>query len=247
MKRTIFALAVLGALATAAQAADLPRKAPALPAATDFLTAYTGSGFYIGANIGGGGGSANMAAANVVNLQGLVGLTLGYGWAMTSTSMAFIEGDFDVMNLSTGSNAGLTFNGPVDLDQRLGFGFPTGGLATLPVVGPLFTSIFGSGATLPPFAALAPGVTATKSTMYVFVGADEKDVSANLGEGSNKTWLIAPEIGFGNRQQLSNGFGMDTSIAAQFDSRGTCVGGLPAGVACGNIGTSFLGKLKLLY
>jgi len=100
---------------------------------------------------------------------------------------------------------------------------------------------------LPPFAALAPGVTATKSTMYVFVGADEKDVSANLGEGSNKTWLIAPEIGFGNRQQLSNGFGMDTSIAAQFDSRGTCVGGLPAGVACGNIGTSFLGKLKLLY
>lgn len=245
MKRIVIAAAALCALATAAPAADLPAKSKPSTFA-NLLTSYTGQGLYVGANMGGGGGSANVASANVVALQGLVGLTVGYAWTLSPTNFAAIEADFDVMNLSTGSNAGLTLNGPADFEQRFIYGFPMGNLSQLPVLGPIFTSIFGSNSTLPPFQALPPGVTATNTHMYLFAGVDEKDVSANLGLASSRAWLIAPEVGFGNRTQLSNGFALDTSLAAQFDSQGTCVGS-PFGNMCGNIGTSYIGKLKLLY
>ncbi len=230
----------LGLALASAQAADLPLKAPPK---LNALGPYTGSGLYVGFNAGGGGGSADMAAANVVALQGLVGVTVGYAWSMPSgTAFAAVEGDFDVMNLSTGSNAGLTLNGPADLEQRVLYGFPVQGfLSQVPLIGTLFGNT-----PLPPFQTLPPGVTATNSHMHVFAGVDEKDISANFGLASNRAWLIAPEIGIGNRVQLSNGFAMDTSIAAQFDSRGACVGA-PIGNMCGNLGTNFIAKLKLLY
>jgi len=247
MFRKVLLATAFAALSTAALAADLPAKAKPSTTFQNFLTAYNGSGLYVGVNIGGGGGSASVASANVVSLQGLVGLTIGYGWAVTPTNFAFVEGDFDAMNLSTGSNLGLTLNGPLDFEQRVGYGFPVGNLAQLPVIGPIFSGIFGSNSTLPPFQTLPPGVTATNMNMYVFAGIDEKDVSFNFpGLASNRAWLIAPEVGFGTRAQLSNGFAMDTSLAAQFDSQGMCVGA-PVGPTCGNIGTSFIGKLKLLY
>ena len=241
--KSLILAAALAALALPAAAADMPAKAPP-PAAPSLLSPYSGSGPYVGFNTGGGGGSASMTQANVVSLQGLVGLTVGYAWSLQGgASFAAVEADFDVMNLSTGSAAGLTFNGPVDLEQRVLYGFPVQtALQMLPILGNLFGNL-----TLSPFQPLQPGVTATNSHMYLFAGVDEKDVSANLGGTSHKTWLIAPEVGFGNRVQLNNGFAMDTSLAAQFDSRGACVGAPLVGAECGNIGTAFIGKLKLIY
>src|SRR5581483_689699 len=211
MIRKTLTVAIAATLfAGAAGAADLPLKSPGL---ANVLAPYTGSGLYVGFNAGGGGGSASAANANVVSLQGLVGVTIGYAWSLPSAqSFVAVEADFDLMNLNTVANAGVTLNGPADFEQRIIFGFPLQTAAQfLPFLGNLL-----SNTTLPPFAALPAGVTAGNSHMYIFGGIDEKDVSVNFGLASNKAWLIAPTFGFGNRVQLSNGFAMDSSIEAQF-------------------------------
>ena len=243
MKNLAIAAVALCLGASPASAADLSLKAPQSPLA-NILGAYTGSGLYIGFNAGGGGGSTNLGPANVVDLQGLMGVTIGYAWTMSPTRFAAIEADFDAMNLSTGTTAGITLNGPVDIDVRGLYGFPIQDfLGMVPLVG----NLLGGNVTLPPFNALPAGVTAGNSHMYVFGGFDVKDVSANIGAGSNTAWLIAPQLGFGNRVQLSNGFAMDSSLAVQFDSRGMCIGVPAGGEACPNIGMNVIGKLKWLY
>lgn len=242
--KTHFALAITAALCFGAHAADLPVKAP-VQNLSNLLSPYSGSGLYVGLNTGGGGGNANLSQANVVALQGLAGITVGYAWALPSQqSFAAIEADVDMMNLSTGATAGLTLNGPVDIDVRALYGFPWQTVGQyLPVFGNLFTNN-----PLPPFNALPAGVTATNTHFYIFAGFDVKDVSLNVGLASNKEWLIAPQVGFGQREQLSSGFALDTSMAIQFDEKGLCVGAAPVGqTGCGNLGLAFIGKLKLLH
>ena len=80
MKRIVLIAGIGLGLCAQALAADLPVKAPPLSA----FHPYTGSGFYVGFNTGGGGGSASMSNANVVALQGLAGITVGYAWAMAN-------------------------------------------------------------------------------------------------------------------------------------------------------------------
>lgn len=246
MKRLAMMIALLAAAAIPAAAADLTLKAPAQ---TLLGPGYTGQGLYVGMNMGGGGGNANVSvpgigSGNLVDLQALVGVTVGYAWTLSPTRWVAVEGDFDIMNLSTsGSGLPLTLNGPADLEQRVLYGFPIQAfLAMLPVqlsgitLGPL-----------PPFQALPPNVTAGNAHMYVFAGIDEKDVSANFGASSNKVWLIAPEVGFGNRVQLSNGMAQDVSLGVQFDSKGMCVGAPVGAPGCGNLGTQYFAKFKLIY
>lgn len=240
MNRIALAALAVACLSGPALAADLPVKAAPL---SNIFGPYTGYGLYVGFNAGGGGGNANLANANVVSLQGLVGLTVGYAWSLPSgQSFLAIEGDFDLMNLNTGANAGLTLNGPADLEQRVLYGFPLQTAAQfVPFLGNLL-----SNNPLPPFNALPAGVTAGNSHLYLFAGVDEKDVSTNVGLTANKAWLIAPEVGFGNRVQLSNGFAMDQSLAVQFDEKGQCVG-VASGQMCGNLGTNYIAKIKFLY
>jgi hypothetical protein len=248
MKKFIVAAALAAfAMVGAARAADLSVKALTLP---NLLAAgYTGSGLYIGGNMGGGGGHANVSAstigsANLVDLQALIGVTIGYAYTMSPTRWLAAEIDVDMMNLSTSGNGlPLTLSGPMDIEIRGLYGFPIRDfLSMLPV------QLTGLGnIQLPPFNALPAGVTATNSHMYVFAGVDFKDVSANVGAASDKVWLIAPEVGIGNRVQLSNGMAQDTSLAVQFDSKGMCVGAPVIGDGCGNIGMQVIGKLKLLY
>lgn len=242
------ALAVLGM--APARAADLPQLPLKAPLQGLLGSGYTGSGFYLGMNMGGGGGQANVntpgLAANVVDLQALIGVTVGYAITLSPTRWASFELDVDMMNLSTtGNGLPLTFNGPLDIEARAIYGFPLSDfLNKLPVQ---ITGLGFNLPALPPFQALPPGVTAGNAHMYVFAGVDFKDVSANFGGGSNKVWLIAPEIGFGNRVQLSNGMAQDTSLFVQFDSKGMCAGAPIAGLGCGNLGTQYGGKLKFLY
>ena len=244
MKRYLLA-AALAAFSVPALAADLPVKVRPL---TNILGAgYTGSGFYAGINFGGGGGNVNtsiptIGGSNLVDLQALIGITVGYAWTMSPTQWIAIEGDFDIMNLSTsGTGLPLTLNGPMDFEQRFIYGFPLQSfLAMLPV------QLSGLNLQLPPFPVLPSGVTATNAHMYVFAGIDEKDISANFGAASNKVWLISPEIGIGNRVQLTNGMAQDVSAFVQFDSKGTCVGNT-MGLGCGNLGMQYGLKYKLIY
>ena len=124
----IAGLASLG-LVQAAAAADLPRKAPAPPVATA-VPGWTG--FYIGANAGGGWGrrdvdfSANDPATTLffdpavfdgappaasLDLSGAVGgLQLGYNWQFSRRWLLGVETDFDWSGIKGSSaNPGARF------------------------------------------------------------------------------------------------------------------------------------------
>lgn len=106
MRRLIVSL--LGATilsVTAAQAADMPVKAPRI--APPVL--YNWTGFYIGINGGGGWGrsdwSSPVADTGNFNISGgLVGGTIGYNWQITPWVFG-LEGDLDWTNIRGSTNA----------------------------------------------------------------------------------------------------------------------------------------------
>jgi outer membrane immunogenic protein len=111
MKKLITAIAALGLIGTPAFAADMAVKAPP-PAPTPV---YSWTGFYVGANIGGGWGHQNInytpndpASSVVINtfqylvsgdsfgLSGVVGgLQLGYNYQFNRNWLIGLETDFD--------------------------------------------------------------------------------------------------------------------------------------------------------
>lgn len=126
-----FSLAVIAtvssvASAQIASAADMPVKAPVAPAPV----AYNWTGFYIGANIGGGWGNRNLAispndptapfwATFVTNFGGVVnstpsfktsgvlgGLQLGYNWQFNRNWLIGFETDFNWANVDGSSLTG---------------------------------------------------------------------------------------------------------------------------------------------
>jgi outer membrane immunogenic protein len=108
MKRIIAAGFVLGALAAAqsANAADLS-VAPLYRAPPgQYTSVYNWSGFYIGANGGGGWGHSWWSGQSTgVNLSGgQVGGTAGYNWQYGNAVLG-LEGDLDWSNLSGTSNS----------------------------------------------------------------------------------------------------------------------------------------------
>lgn len=137
---------------TAAQAADMPVKAPAI------APVYDWNGFYAGVNIGGGWGhsSADYASndvssillfspgvgglppsASIKSAGVLGGFTLGYNWQVNPTWLVGLETDFDFANV-TGSDSGpaqVTGGHPVTatLNEQLDFlGTVRGRLGYLP-------------------------------------------------------------------------------------------------------------------
>ena len=110
------AVAVIG-FASVASAADMPVKAPVAPVAVP----YNWTGFYVGANIGGGWGSrsvdytANDPLATLFllpavsfNTSGVIGgLQLGYNWQFNRNWLIGIETDFDGSGMKgPGSSSG---------------------------------------------------------------------------------------------------------------------------------------------
>ncbi len=103
-RRFIAGYLALAALAAApgAQAADLGL-AP-LYKAPPVSTTYNWSGFYLGANAGGGWGDSRWQSFNSVNLSGgMAGGTAGFNW-QTGPVVLGVEGDIDWAGLS-GSTA----------------------------------------------------------------------------------------------------------------------------------------------
>lgn len=119
------ALATVAAIgiASIASAADMPMKARPAPVAA----IYNWTGFYIGANVGGGWGNRNVdytandpATASVFTSGGqppatsfrtsglLGGLQLGYNWQIAPTWLVGLETDFDWSGMKgSGSSSGL--------------------------------------------------------------------------------------------------------------------------------------------
>jgi hypothetical protein len=242
MRKFMLATAILFA-ATSAFAADLK---PALKAPPSFLsTAYpTASGIYFGIGTMGGGGTVsasvpgvnqNSLVSNEIGIGGIV----GYAWNVPNSQMfAAAESWFGWTNFN-GSSAGFSLTGPATFTQRVLFGAPLSDITAL------FPTL---NLAVPPFPPLPGGQTATNIKPYLFGSLTEEDISIDLGVASNRDWRIAPGVGVGMLGQLTSGSVVDVFAMTKFPQKGVCVGaGLPAGQACGGVGTTYLAGLALKW
>ncbi|HEV2571746.1 porin family protein [Methylocella sp. CPCC 101449] len=99
MRKTLLTAVALSAMASTAMAADLPRRAPApAPAPMYVAPIFTWTGFYVGAQIGGGWGRSEVAGINY-NANGVVGgLHAGYNQQF-GMIVAGVEGDFEATSM----------------------------------------------------------------------------------------------------------------------------------------------------
>lgn len=245
MTRTaMLAGALLLALAIPAGAAD---QAPPVTKAPPPAPVFTGYGFYGGLNFGGDAGTVNATVApsgqagTFTKASGQMGLTLGYAWALSGDSWVGIEAEFDaVANMANGLG-GLSVRSPMIFEQRALYGggvFDTlqSTLAGLINLGPL-----------PPYGGLIPaGSTAVNNKMYGFVGLFERDLAADIGGVSSKSWQIGGEAGMGQRTFYSKGFATDVKAGVRFGDKSLCV--LPTGTAaCAGMNPTGFVTFALLY
>lgn len=109
------ALAALG-LAAPAVAADIPAKAPMYSKAPAMVALYNWTGFYIGAQIGGGWSRNHyddLGAATAATYNGnglLAGGRAGYNWQMGSNWVVGLQGDLNWANINgnDGGAGGVT-------------------------------------------------------------------------------------------------------------------------------------------
>jgi len=242
MKKLTIALLASTLLATAAPAADMvPLKAP--PKLS--LAAYpTTQGFYFGVGTLGGGGkvaasvpgvNSNSLISNEIGVAGIV----GYVWNLPNSQyFAAAEGWFGWTNFN-GASQGFSFSGPATFTQRVMVGAPLQDIAALFPTWNLAP---------PPFPPLPGGQVATNIKPYLFGSLTEEDISLDFGMASNRDWRLSPGMGIGMLGQLTSGSVVDVFAMTKFPQKGICVGsGLPSGVACGGVGTTYLAGLALKW
>jgi hypothetical protein len=222
MKQLLGIFATL-AFAGAAQAADLPVKAPASPWFSSSYP-YQSSGIIFGAYTEGTGGSVaatvpGVGPASLTTTTAAIGATVGWAWGQKNSPIAYtVEADFGVTNFN-GNNSGLSLQGPLVFEQRVTFFTPWSNLANLL---PNWSNVFG---TVPPFAPLQPGVTASNLQMGIAFGVKEKDVSLGFaGLTSGKEWRVEPAIRLVAMEQLSNGTAARAYIETAFPDKGKVFG-----------------------
>lgn len=206
MKKIMFA-AMAALVALPAFAADLPTKAP------NRLLAYpTGCGLYYGvASSGSGGGASGTNFSGAQVLAGDVGIVGGYTCPIGPTSFWFAEGIASISKVSGADTAaGLKLAGTASFEQRVGFGAPWSVIQTLISVVPAL-----GGVSVPSVPILPGSITAGATNPYVFVGVNERDISAQVMVNSGKAWLVSGEIGFGTLTRLSNGMVLDGWVKYQ--------------------------------
>lgn len=227
MKKFILAAAI-AALAVPALAADLPTKA--VTQSPFFSTAYPyqSSGIFFGAYVAGASGSVTanvpgVASASLTTTTAEIGGTVGWAWGQKGSNIAYtIEGDFGMTNFN-GNNAGLSLQGPLSFEQGITVWTPLNNLINF-LPGNL-QSFFG---TVPPFAALAPGVTASNLQSGIGAFIKEKDIStAFAGVATNKIWRVYPAVRLTAMEQLSNGTALYAYAEAAFPVDGKIIGPIP--------------------
>jgi hypothetical protein len=220
IKRILFAAAMLGALATASVAADLPTKAAPAPASKfSFSNGYDGNGFYFGILGQGGAGSVSSSApgmqGSLTSTYGNVGGLLGYNFTVSPTVYGFIEYDLTYQNLGGSSGFGLSFNGPLSMDFVAAVGVPLDAIMTFI---PLPTGVSFPSLTLPG--------GATAKNMHPYLGFDGHlyDASAALGLNSGKEWIFQPGVAIGMKTQYSNNMTTDTRLSIFGAGNSFCIG-----------------------
>lgn len=228
MNRFLIAAAALG-LGTAAQAADLPVKAPASSPFFSSTYPYQSSGIFFGAYVAGSGGSVAAASvpgvgsASLTTTSGEIGGTIGWAWGQKGSNIAYtIEGDFGITNFN-GNNAGVSLQGPLSFEQGFTIWTPTNNLVNLLPNWP--SNLFG---TIPPFAGLPAGVTASNLQSGFGVFVKEKDISTSFqGVAANKIWRVYPALRAAAMEQLSNGSALYAYAEAAFPMDGKVFGPVP--------------------
>jgi len=158
MKRVILASAgVLAMFATAASAADLPRRQAMPTKAPSYVAPYNWTGFYVGINGGGGWGTSSFSApfstGTIDTSGGVVGGTVGYNW-QNGPVVFGLEGDVDWSDIRGSAACAATscetrndwlgtFRGRLGYAANQFMPYLTGGLA----VGNIKTNITGVGST----------------------------------------------------------------------------------------------------
>lgn len=194
------------------------------------------SGFYFGVNAEAAASGVTSAPAGTVQTGGDIGLTVGYATPLAGIPL-FAEFIGDFQNLNAG-NAGFSMSGPLHLEQRVGAQIPL--LQFLPMLG------LGNPLT-PTSPVLPPGVTPNgPAQTYVFGGVNEDDISAQLGVGTARAWMISAEVGPGllTPIKLSNGWNavIDTWIAYTAQSSALCIGGI-----CPKMGNGVRGGVSVKF
>lgn len=211
-------------IATAASAADLPVKAPAL---ISTAYPYQSSGLFFGIYTEGGGGSVSatvpgVGAASLSTTDAGFGGTIGYAWGSKTSTLAYsVEADFGFTNFN-GNNAGFALQGPLSFEQRFVVFTP---FANLMSMLPNFPNLFG---TIPPFPLLPTGVTASNLQTGLAFGVKEKDISTSFaGLSSNKEWRVEPVIKLIMMEQLSNGTAVRAWAGVAMPDKGKIIGPVP--------------------
>lgn len=237
----VLSAAVLGL--TAAQAADLPVKAPVPNVLMGYP--YQGSGLFGGIGVVGAVLSADVGNAgngtSLFSAGAALDLTFGYQWAMGGNWYA-LEGSAQYTNMGGSVACGPSVNCSVTsrwgFEQRAVIGFPINlVLSVLPDLGNFF----------PALPALPGGVkvASTTSHPYVFAGLREDDVSASIGAAFAQAWKVQPLVGIGMRQQWTQGLVVDTSASCTFANTGIAIGGTLGGSA--SFGRDCRVALRFLY
>jgi hypothetical protein len=191
-----------------AQAADLPL---AIKAPNKWLTYPTACGVYYGGAFSGaaGGGTTDGLSGTQV-LAGDLGVVLGYTCPLGS-SFLFAENISSVSKVNGAQAAsGFSLAGAFSFEQRLGVGAPWSVVQQLTSAIPSL-----GGVAVPSVPALPSNITAGPVNPYVFVGVNERDVSASLGLQNGRAWVVSPEVGFGTLTRLSNGMVLDGWVKYQ--------------------------------
>lgn len=212
---TVVAILAVALFALSVFAADLP-KPP-----NKYLAYPTGCGFYWGgASQGAAGGGAGTNISGTQVLAGDLGVLAGYTCPIGSTFW-FVESIASVSRVNGGDPAaGFSLSGAASFEQRLAVGAPWSVVQQLTNAIPAL-----NGVAVPSVPPLPGNMTAGPLNPYVFVGLNERDVSAHLGLQVGRSWLISAEIGFGALTRLSNGMVVDTWIKYQPASTKLWIGG----------------------
>lgn len=234
MKKLLLAAVYTVLAAWPATAADMAKPKLAVPA----LIPATGCGMFWGIHTEGGAGAVSgspVPGASIV--QGEIGGHIGYTCANADQSFWFGEADFSLTN-ANGATNGLSFRGPIDLLQRVGYSNPV----AMQFISQLFPGL--SSISTPSLPVLPSGVTAGPAAPYVYAGIREQDVSADFfGFDSGKTWAIAPELGVGMWYRLSNGVVADVSAGYTLRSNGVCINSPLGSLGCPGIGDMWRARL----
>ena len=181
--------------------------------------------------------SAAVNTGALFDVEGNIGLTIGYTWGNGGSVFYAVEALIDYSSLNGQSN-GLSLSGPLVSEQIVKAGTPIANVLSL-----LPSFNFG---TMPGLPTLPAGVTAGPPHVYLAAGAREQDVSANLGVPSGRGWLVAPEFGIGTLWQLSNNAAFDARVMYVAPAGGFCVNN-GAVQGCAGLGQGLFTTLSLLW